>query len=35
MLNTIIEIIKKFIPEKIMQGLAFQHSSESTHMSRR
>ena len=34
MLNKIIAIMKECIPEKMMNGLAFQHSSESTHMSR-
>ncbi len=35
MLNKVIEIIKKCIPEKMMHGLTFQHSPESTHMTKR
>lgn len=35
MLNQIIAIIKKCIPEKMKRGLAFQHSPESTFMGRR
>ncbi len=34
MLNQIIAIIKKCIPEKMKHGLTFQHSSESIHMGR-
>ena len=32
MLNKIIAIIKKIIPEKMKHGLTFQHSPESAHM---
>ena len=35
MLNQIIVLIKKCIPEKMKNGLTFQHSPESTYMSRR